>query len=82
MLQESLIPSFWFFSKHDSSDHPYFDERRKANSFFFFLKLTAIHVSIIPEPESCSILAFLLAMAFFGVLFLCGHQSSFSPKLC
>ena len=48
----------------------------------FFLKLTAIHVSIIPEPESCSILAFLLPMAFFGVLFLCGHQISFSPKLC
>ena len=54
----------------------------EKQTLFFFLKLTAIHVSIIPEPESCSILAFLLAMAFFGVLFLCGHQSSFSPKLC
>lgn len=79
MLQESLIPSFWF-SKHDSSsDHPYFDERRRAN-FFFFLKRTAIHVSIIPEPESCSIWALFLAVAFFGVLFSCGHQSSFSPS--
>lgn len=63
--------AFGFSPKHDSScDHQDFDERGKSKLTLF---ACVICVTVIPEPGSRSILAFPLARASFGILFLYGH---------